>query len=118
MPGRRRREAAGAALQGAWERLQLLAAGVAPAAAGDRAAAVLGRHLVRGEGEAAVDALLRYQQARPYSLTLNLPRPCWRVCLVRGEGKAALGALLRYQQARLWTPNPSPDQPRVCANVP
>ncbi|KAK9845381.1 hypothetical protein WJX81_005067 [Elliptochloris bilobata] len=61
---RRRREAAAAALQAAWERLQLLAAGVAPAAAGDAAASTaLARHLVRGEGEEAVNALLRYQAA-------------------------------------------------------
>lgn len=60
---RRRREAAAKALQGAWERLQLLAAGVGPAAAGDAAAqATLARHLLHGEGEEAVDALLRYQQ--------------------------------------------------------
>jgi len=62
---RRRRDAAAKALEAAWERLQLLAAGVGPAAAGDEAAeAALARHLVRGEGEAAADALLRYQQAR------------------------------------------------------
>lgn len=60
---RRRRERAAGALEAAWEGLQLLAAGAGPAAAGDEAAAgVLARHLLRGEGEAAVDALLRYQQ--------------------------------------------------------
>lgn len=62
---RRRREAAAKALEGAWERLQLLAAGVGPAAAGNEAAeATLARHLLRGEGEEAVDALLRYQRVR------------------------------------------------------
>ncbi len=62
---RRRRDAAAKALEAAWERLQLLADGIGPAAAGDEAAeAALARHLVRGEGEAAADALLRYQQAR------------------------------------------------------
>ncbi len=77
---RRRREAAGKALEAAWERLQLLAAGVGPAAAGDEAAeTALARHLVRGEGEAAADALLRYQQA----CTLILPYPAYVTDRVR-----------------------------------
>lgn len=81
---RRAREAAGVALRDAFTRLQLLAHG-AEAVAGDDTdlAGILQKHLLRGAGAEAVDALLRFHEtdlqrdgdAAPDSTAAATPQP-------------------------------------------